>query len=490
MFTERLNLLLDALGASGTQISALAGFDRSNISHLRRGTKTPRPTSRTSRKLVAGLCLYAENEHLTGLLCEKIGAPQDLSGEALRETLSGWLYEGTQEAGSEKASGSVPGRSIAFQSFADRLDAAMTIAAISNIRLSQMICVDASLISRYRSGERSPKSNPDLAGQISEILWQRILKDEKLPELQKLIQSGSDKITELEFTNWLCQFDTPFDSGASSAERLLKKFDSYSAEIRRPLPSPEKAAPEMVLKDTRELYTGTEGLREAVLRFLGTVAKSDARELLLYSDQTMDWMTGDPGFLMKWAALMNACVKKGIRIRIIHNIDRSLQEMNDAIVSWLPLYMSGMIESYYSRKKNEGKFSHTMFLCPGLCCINAWHVTGTENQGIYHYDTDRKRLSIWEAAFQELMAWSLPLIRIIPAAQDRLAGGTILLRAAGGQKVLTGSPMTNMMITISQDDVLVTRTTEPQLSFRFTHPLMCLAFRSYAEEFERTRNQT
>ena len=199
MFTERLNLLLDALGASGTQISALAGFDRSNISHLRRGTKTPKPTSRTSRKLVAGLCLYAENEHLTGLLCEKIGAPQDLSGEALREALSGWLFEGTQDAGNEKVPGSVPGRSIAFQSFADRLDAAMTIAAISNIRLSQMICVDASLISRYRSGERSPKSNPDLAGQISEILWQRILKDEKLPELQKLIQSGSDKITELEY---------------------------------------------------------------------------------------------------------------------------------------------------------------------------------------------------------------------------------------------------------------------------------------------------
>lgn len=489
MFTERLNLLLDALGASGTQISALAGFDRSNISHLRRGTKTPRPTSRTSRKLVSGLCLYAENEHLTGLLCEKIGVPGDLSGEALREVLTVWLFEGAPDQGTEKTPGGMPGRSIAFQSFADRLDAAMTIAAISNIRLSQMICVDASLISRYRSGERSPKSNPDLAAQISEILWQRIQKDEKLPELQKLVHSNTEEITEPEFTSWLCQFDTPFDSGASSAERLLKKFDSYSAEIRHPLPSPEKAAPDMVLKDTRELYHGTEGLRTAVLRFLGTVSRSDAGELLLYSDQNMDWMTGDPGFLMKWAALMNACVKKGIRIRIIHNIDRSLQEMNDAIVSWLPLYMSGMIESYYSRKKNEGKFSHTMFLCPGLCCINAWHVTGTEDQGIYHYDTDRQRLSVWEAAFQELMAWSLPLIRILPASQDELAGGTILLKDAGSQKLLTGSPLTNMMITISHDEVLVTRTTDPQLSFRFTHPLMCLAFRSYAEEFARSREK-
>ena len=159
--------------------------------------------------------------------------------------------------------------------------------------------------------------------------------------------------------------------------------------------------------------------------------------------------------------------------------------MSDAITSWLPLYMSGMIESFYSRKKNDGKFTHTLFLCPGYACINAWHVTGAEAGGIYHYDTDPKILSFLESSFQELLAFSLPLVRIIPASSDHLYGGTILLKDGNGSETRIDSPLKNMMITISQDDVLVTRAADPHISFHFTHPLMYLAFRAYAEELTR-----
>ena len=429
VFKDKLNLLMETLDASGTQIAAFAGFDRSNISHFRRGSKTPKPSGRTARKLVLGLCRYAESKGMKETLCSIAGTSPDLSEDVLCRELSGWLFEGLLDPAADKNSAGGTGRVIAFQSFADRLDAAMTLASLSNIRLSQMICVDASLISRYRSGERSPRSNPDLAAQISEILWQRIQKNEKMPELLQLMHTPGGEVSENEFANWLCQFDTPIDSGASSAEKLLKKFDSYSAEISFP--------------------------------------------------------TGDQEFLMKWAALMSACVKNGVRIRIIHNIDRNLQEMSDAITSWLPLYMSGMIESFYSRKKNDGKFTHTLFLCPGYACINAWHVAGAEACGIYHYDTDPKILSFLESSFQELLAFSLPLVRIIPASADHLYGGTILLKDGKGSETRIDSPLKNMMITISQDDVLVTRATDPHISFHFTHPLMYLAFRAYAEELTR-----
>ena len=485
VFKDKLNLLMETLDASGTQIAAFAGFDRSNISHFRRGSKTPKPSGRTARKLVLGLCRYAESKGMKETLCSIAGTSPDLSEEVLCRKLSGWLFEGLLDPAADKNSAGGTGRVIAFQSFADRLDAAMTLASLSNIRLSQMICVDASLISRYRSGERSPRSNPDLAAQISEILWQRIQKSEKMPELLQLMHTPGGEVSENEFANWLCQFDTPIDSGASSAEKLLKKFDSYSAEISFPLPSFSEAAPESVLRSRKDRYDGTEGLRTAVIRFLGNVVLSGARELYLYSDQNMEWMTGDQEFLMKWAALMSACVKSGVRIRIIHNIDRNLQEMSDAITSWLPLYMSGMIESFYSRKKNDGKFTHTLFLCPGYACINAWHVTGAEAGGIYHYDTDPKILSFLESSFQELLAFSLPLVRIIPVSADHLYGGIILLKDGKGSETRIDSPLKNMMITISQDDVLVTRATDPHISFHFTHPLMYLAFRAYAEELTR-----
>ena len=315
VFKDKLNLLMETLDASGTQIAAFAGFDRSNISHFRRGSKTPKPSGRTARKLVLGLCRYAESKGMKETLCSIAGTSPDLSEEVLCRKLSGWLFEGLLDPAADKNSAGGTGRVIAFQSFADRLDAAMTLASLSNIRLSQMICVDASLISRYRSGERSPRSNPDLAAQISEILWQRIQKNEKMPELLQLMHTSGGEVSENEFANWLCQFDTPIDSGASSAEKLLKKFDSYSAEISFPLPSFSEAAPESVLRSRKDRYDGTEGLRTAVIRFLGNVVLSGARELYLYSDQNMEWMTGDQEFLMKWAALMSACVKNGVRIR-------------------------------------------------------------------------------------------------------------------------------------------------------------------------------
>ena len=53
---------------------------------------------------------------------------------------------------------------------------------------------------------------------------------------------------------------------------------------------------------------------------------------------------------------MEACIRGGVRIRIIHNIDRGLEEMTAAIRGWLPLYMSGRIEGFYSTRPGGSRF--------------------------------------------------------------------------------------------------------------------------------------
>ena len=125
------------------------------------------------------------------------------------------------------------------------------------------------------------------------------------------------------------------------------------------------------MKDDRNVYNGVSGLQDAVIRFLIMVCESKGQEMLLYSDQDMAWMMGPEDFCLKWAMLMKYCVKSGIRIRIIHNIDRSPREMDMAIKSWLPLYMSGMVEPYYSEAVKDVRFFHTLFVCPGVAAIEA-----------------------------------------------------------------------------------------------------------------------
>ena len=86
--------------------------------------------------------------------------------------------------------------------------------------------------------------------------------------------------------------------------------------------------------------------------------------------------------------------------------------MIEAINSWLPLYMSGMIEPYYCKKPDEGRFSHTVFLYPDVACIEACHVRGYEGEGIYRYYVDQKHLALMKKAFAGLLQSSEPLVRV------------------------------------------------------------------------------
>lgn len=106
------------------------------------------------------------------------------------------------------------------------------------------------------------------------------------------------------------------------------------------------------------------------------------------------------------------CIKSGVQIKIIHNINRDSREMIKSIESWLPLYMSGMIQPYYCKKKPDNRFSNTLFLCPGIACIEATHVRNFENEGVYNYHTQAERLELLKKEFLGLLYDCEPLLQI------------------------------------------------------------------------------
>ena len=40
-------------------------------------------------------------------------------------------------------------------------------------------------------------------------------------------------------------------------------------------------------------------------------------------------------------------MKKGIRLEVIHDLDRPFEEMMYGLESWIPLYMTGQVSPYY-----------------------------------------------------------------------------------------------------------------------------------------------
>lgn len=98
-----------------------------------------------------------------------------------------------------------------------------------------------------------------------------------------------------------------------------------------------------------------EGKRQAAEFFLlEAININTPHTLLLYSDESTEWMTENREFALKWTQLMIDVLSKGNKIKIIHTISRDLDEMLTAIRQWMPLYMTGLIEPYFILKRETG----------------------------------------------------------------------------------------------------------------------------------------
>lgn len=418
MFDVRFNQIMATIGSkSNREFARFCDYDTSYVSRMSRGERIPKRGGDSSERLVRNIHSYALEKNRLGELGQLIGISPQLPNKEFCVKLQDWLYEGESGVTHGSFSERKDVDELLLEApFCKRLDAAMELADMSNIRLAKLINVNASLIVKYRSGVRTPQNNHPIVTKISNILFERICLLNHTYGLARLTGIPKAKIDDQKnggvlFEKWLRNADSE-KLDTSLIESFLESIDSFSPDTELPLFSPEEAVGEALMRDTSEIYEGIDGLRRAVLRFLCNAAKSHGKELWLYSDQSTDWMTEDRVFTRKWMSLMSVCVRNGTRIKIVHNIDRGIDEMLAAIGNWMPLYMSGMIESYYCTGQSNGPISHTMFLSPESECVCSICIGGHEQNATYFYVTEQKKLELCKKLYNDLLAECHPLIEM------------------------------------------------------------------------------
>ena len=465
MIAKKIEYLLWLLGADNTQLAAYANCSESNFSRLRSGSRTPSKSSQTVKRFASAVCDYAKDRNMEEELCKAVCCSDPET--ALEKQLIEWLYDGSDP---------VPplgGQTSDLAVFGQKLSSAMDLISMTNSRLSRAANVDPSYISRMRSGTRLPKSNPRLIERLCSVMVQRAYEQDKINELEDLIgaQKGAveHELTKLLFI-WL--YDRSSSANMTAVRRLIDLIDTYPQPSTKDLPKFESIATDDILADSRTSYVGLEGLRSAVVRLLSNAANTAGSVLWLYSDQSMEWMHGD--YAPVWMSLMRECLDRGIRVHIIHNIDRSVAEMVAAINYWMPLYFTGLIVPYYSTKRAGERFSSTIFISRGREAIVGSCVKGMEPEAVFGYYTDPVRLERCERAFETLLKDCRPLLKISREPAD----------AAGSSNVITAN---NLRFNLNDSGVIITKLTEPRMSFSFEHPVMSRAFLAYAESLRMPR---
>ena len=415
LFQERLKELVSLVGIRRiNEFARFAGCDPSYISRLRSAAAAPQIRNPATNKLVEGICACAQVKGRVEELCDCVGCTKDLTPHDLRMAVGIWLFEGGNRRHRS--------RSNPDSSFADRLNDVMKLAEISNARLARLCNVDASLVSRYRAGLRNAGSSRRTRDQMCRVLLERLNQMHLLGSLSRMVGVPEAWLQDPEqgleiFTEWLCR---PNDANIALLDELLQGLENFSVGPEMAPLKVENALSPEILAEQASSYYGTKGLQRAVLRFLGGAVRRSQPLLLLYSDQDMGWMVDDRDFALRWMSLMAACVRNGTRIRIIHNVNRDLGEMVSAIRSWMPLYMSGRIESYYSARFNGQRFSHTFFIAPGAEAISCQTPAVLIREAEYHYDTDMRAVAAKERVFQALMEDCSPLVQMQAGVQSML----------------------------------------------------------------------
>ncbi|MCF8011251.1 MAG: transcriptional regulator [Clostridiales bacterium] len=262
-----------------------------------------------------------------------------------------------------------------MKSFNEKLDLLMNLTNTTNSILARAISVDPSFVSRLRRGLRSPAKNENYIKPMSDYIarnctsaYQRAALKEAMKRPDEGLPYDAEALSEL-ILEW---FSRESGERKSAVESFMKGLSNFQF---RKMPGSGAIDTGSAPKSTPvngSVFYGVEGKRSAVIHFLSLVlGKESPTTLLLFSDENMEWLTENREFTDKWASLLFQVLMKGNKIKIIHTVSRSLDEILAAIENWLPMYMTGNIEPYYYPKTRDGIFRRTLFIAAGTAAVTS-----------------------------------------------------------------------------------------------------------------------
>lgn len=301
--------------------------------------------------------------------------------------------------------------------FNDKLSLLMHLQNIPNNKLAKALSIDPSLVSRWRNGSREMPQKSEYVRLIAEYITSHGSDLQNVIDVLSIDCNDSPcercMLTE-RIATWLMDDNKP---SLNLVNQFIEKLNS-SKSMKLPTFTHESYSRYASGKKlSAEAFVGNEGKRNAVIKFLDEVIRSPEKTtLLLYSDEPMDWLTEDPDFTILWAQMLVHTLKVGHRIRIIHTINRNMNELLSAIDKWLPLYMTGAIEPYYYPSYQESIFKRSLFIAPGIAGLTSNTVSESESsEQLYHRDS--QMLSTLVAEFETYLRYCRPLMQIFTASR-------------------------------------------------------------------------
>lgn len=263
--------------------------------------------------------------------------------------------------------------------FAEKLNSMIALAGVSNVKIARALSIDASLVSRWRGGTRSPLNNPDmlkaLAGFFAEQLeseYQRAML-EKLMESEWKVPLEGDGIQESIYL-WMMQ-DTP----------------AFSEVVERVKAASSGAGPGRRSGTAKPPLVGAEARKQAVHQFMHHWKDNSCEDgvLRLYSDENIDWMDYTTDCASSFLEREPELVKSVRRVHLVVPSSLGWQNLIRAIEFVTPFGEDAIVQIYGMDDAGYGGAYHHFFaVAPGVGTLSSASFNGVIPTSVFVQDED------------------------------------------------------------------------------------------------------
>lgn len=391
-FCEQLNEYITRLDCRGKELAEAAGLSAPSLSRYRTGERTPGRGSAVLTALSDALADMA-----------KAKALPDMDAD----TLYSAFLQCDEYAGTDK------------KMLRENFNALIEVMGLSVAKLCRCANYDPSAIFRFRWGERQPAEPEQFAAAVASYVSREMDGPAQREVASALLGCAAEDLGDRaaycrRVQDWLLGSHAPREDSVS---RFLTKLDEFdlNAYIRSVHFDELKVPVAPFQLPTSRSYSGLRQMMDSELDFMKAAVLSRSTEpVFMYSDMPMTEMAQDPEFPKKWMFGMALLLKKGLRLQIIHNIDRNLPEMMLGLESFIPMYMTGQIEPYYFKAPQGGVFLHFLRVS-GTAALTGEAVSGHHSEGRYYLTNNRAEVAYYRRRADAPLENAKPLMEIYRA---------------------------------------------------------------------------
>ena len=387
-FKDTFNKLLKELNCTSRKLSINSGISESVISRYRSGERTPKKDSTQINKLIDTLYNISHEQEL----------------KYTKEDIKNILLSTLQE-----------GNSFDYETLSKNLNNLIITLNININDLSKYIVFDSSHISRIRYGKTKPSDPISFSNKIANYIVLKYNDSDNIKRLSLLINNNitSNTLFDQIFT-YLTSNNNSSNNEDNHINDFLNNLNNFDLnDYIKAIKFDQLKVPTIPFYKARtKNYYELEEMKQAEIDFLkATVLSKSKEDIFMCSDMPMEDMAKDIEFSKKWMFCIAMCLKKGLHLNIIHNLDRPFNEMMLGLESWIPIYMTGQVSPYYFKEYKNNIYGHLNYTSGNYAlygeCIKGYH-----DKGKYYLTSNSKEIEYYKNKTNYLLKKATPLMEI------------------------------------------------------------------------------